>query len=249
MGEEVALAEANYLAAWRLLAGSAAGGGVVETDDLLFTCAPVPVQYFNNAFVKPHVDPVACIDHVKAFFDERGTPFTLRFRGHDRFEPDQALERAGLVLAGSSPLMVASCADIDEVGDWEVRLVNEGAWHAHLSTMADGFGMPLGLLESVIPAALATSRDYAGFNAYLDGSVVSTSALVVSDGVAGVYNVATPEAYRGRGFGGAATRAVVAEGLRRGCTYTTLQSSEKGYSLYAGMGYRTIAQWRSYAST
>lgn len=108
--------------------------------------------------------------------------------------------------------------------------------HAHIATIADGFGMPLDLVESVIPADLATSRDYAGFNAYLDGTVVSTSALVVTDGVAGVYNVATPEAYRGRGFGGATTRAAIAEGLRRRCTYTTLQTSEMGYPLYAEMG-------------
>ena len=65
MCDEIALAEDNYLAAWRLLARSAAGGAVVETDDLLFTCAPVPAQYFNNAFAKPHVDPAGCIDRVK----------------------------------------------------------------------------------------------------------------------------------------------------------------------------------------
>ena len=246
MCDEIVLAEDNYLAAWRLLARSAAGGAVVETDDLLFTCAPVPAQYFNNAFAKPHVDPAGCIDRVKAFFVDRGTPFTFRFRNDDGFQPDHALESAGLVKARTVPLMVASSADIDGVGDCEIRQVDEGSWHAHISTIANGFGMPLDLVESVIPAALATSSDYAGFNAYLHGTVVSTSALVVSDGVAGVYNVATPEAYRGRGFGGATTRAAIAEGLRRGCAHTTLQASDMGYPLYAEMGYRTVVQWRNY---
>ena len=76
--------------------------------------------------------------------------------------------------------MVASSADIGEVGDYDIGQVDQGTWHAHISTMADGFGMPLELVEAVIPMALATSRDYAGFNAYFDGTVVSTSALVVS---------------------------------------------------------------------
>ena len=246
MSDEVGLAEDNYLAAWRLLASGDFGGTVVETDDLLFTCAPVPVQYFNIAFVKPHVDPGGCIDTVTSFFADRGTPFTFRFRSDAGFTPDHALESAGLALDGSSPLMVAASADIGDVGDYEIAQVDESSWHAHVSTMAAGFGMPLDLVESVMPAALATSRDYAGFNAYLDGTVVSTSALIVSDGVAGVYNVATPEAYRGRGFGGATTRAAIAEGLRRGCAYTTLQASEMGYSLYAEMGYRTVVQWRNF---
>ena len=213
--EEVALAEDNYLAAWRLLARSASGGTVVETDDLLFTCSALPVQYFNSAFVKPDVDPAGCIAIVKAFFADRHTPFTLRFRNDERFHPDDALESAGLVLAGSSPLMVAPTGDIEEVGDWSIRLVDEGSWHDHVETIANGFGIPLDLAESLIPATLAASGEYAGFIAHLDGIAVSTATLVVSDGVAGVYNVATPQAYRGRGFGGAATRAAVAEGLQR----------------------------------
>ena len=244
--EEVAFAEENYLAAWRLLASSAAGGAVVETDHLLFTCSALPVQYFNSAFVKPGVDPAGCIATVKAYFADRHTPFTLRFRNDERFQPDHALELAGLVPAGSSPLMVASSADIEEVGDWSIRLVDEGSWPTHVETIADGFGMPLDLVESLIPATLARNREYAGFIAHLDGIAVSTAALVVSNGVAGVYNVATPQAYRGRGFGGATTRAAIAEGLRRGCGHTTLQASEMGYPLYAEMGFRTVTQWRNY---
>lgn len=249
MSDEVVLAEDNYLAAWRLLASAASSDGMVETDDLLFTCAPVPVPQFNRAFVRPHVDPADCVDAAKAFFGGRGTPFTLHFRAENRFEPDHALKSAGLVAAGSTPLMVASSAQVGGVGDVEIRQVDETSWAAHISTMADGFGMPLDLLKIVLPSALATSSAYAAFNAYLDGSVVSTSALVVSNGVAGVYNVATPEAYRGRGFGGATTRAAIAEGLRRGCAYTTLQASDMGYRLYADMGYRTVTRWCHYAST
>ena len=246
----VELAENNYLAAWRLLGSRAFGGTVVETEAVLFACAPCSVQYFNNAFVKPGVDPSDCIETATSFFADRRTPFTFRFRSDDRFDPDHALESAGLTSGGSSPLMVAASTDIDAaVGDCEVRQVDERAWHDHISTIADGFGMPLDLVESLIPAALSTSHEYAGFNAYSDGKVVSTSALIVIDGVAGVYNVATPAAYRGRGFGGATTRAAVVEGLRRGCAYTTLQASEMGYSLYAEMGYRTVVEWRNYNGT
>lgn len=87
--------------------------------------------------------------------------------------------------------------------------------------------------------------DYAVFNAYHEGTVASTATLIVSGHVAGIYNVATPESFRRRGFGDAATRAAVHEGGRRGCAVATLQSSEMGYGVYERMGFRTVTFWRS----
>lgn len=49
------------------------------------------------------------------------------------------------------------------------------------------------------------------------GSVpVATVMQVRSDGAAGVYNVETVPAHRGKGYGAVVTWAVVAEGARRG---------------------------------
>jgi predicted GNAT family acetyltransferase len=61
--------------------------------------------------------------------------------------------------------------------------------------------------------------------------------LVRSDETAGVYNVVTVPAHRGKGYGAAVTWAVVAEGARRGCTHAVLQASETGYPVYRRMGF------------
>jgi predicted acetyltransferase len=66
--------------------------------------------------------------------------------------------------------------------------------------------------------------------------------------VAGIYNVATPAAFRNRGLGEATTRAAVAEGQRRGCVMSTLQASEMGYPIYERMGFRTATTWTSLTS-
>jgi ribosomal protein S18 acetylase RimI-like enzyme len=71
----------------------------------------------------------------------------------------------------------------------------------------------------------------------------------VSDTVAGVYNVATPEAFRRRGLGEATTRAAVAEGRNRGCVISTVQASDLGYRIYERMGFRTAVAWQSLASS
>ena len=240
-------AEHNYFEAWRLLAGHAPNGELHETADVLFASVPVPVAYFNSAFVKPPADERDCIDQARAYFSARNLPYTLRFREDD--EPEKATavcEASGLVSAGVSPLMVAPVADIETRTDADVRVVDGRNWTAYVTTMATGFGIPVDVLSHLFAESLTDSGSFVGFLAYEGGVPVSTSALIVSDDVAGVYNVATPEPFRRRGLGEATTRAAVAEGERRGCVLTTLQASDIGYPIYERMGYRTVARWPSF---
>lgn len=142
--------------------------------------------------------------------------------------------------------MIAATDAIAPPSNVDIRRVTAQTWDDHVSTIAAAFGMPLELLTGLIGPSLVDTDDYAGFNAYIDGEVASTAALIVSEDVAGVYNVATPEAFRRRGLGEATTRAAVAEGARRGCALTTLQASEMGYPVYERMGYRTAVHWRNF---
>lgn len=245
--DSIDAAEQNYFTAWRLLAGRAAGCLVEETDNVVFTFVPVPVAYFNSAFVKPPADAVSCIETVREFFAARETPFTLRFR--DSPESDAACRSAGFTPAGLSPLMNAAVDDIAPPSTIDVRRVDAQTWDDHVRAIAVGFGMPVELASRLFGPSLAESEEYAAFNAYIDGEVASTAALIVSDSVAGVYNVATPEAFRRRGLGEATTRAAVAEGARRGCVMSTLQASDMGYPIYERMGFRTAVTWRSLTSS
>jgi GNAT superfamily N-acetyltransferase len=112
--------------------------------------------------------------------------------------------------------------------------------------MAEGFGMPTDLVRQLLDVSLLATEGYAAVLAFVDGAPASTAALMVTDDIAGIYNVATPDRFRRRGLGEATTRAAVAEGARRGCTVTTLQASEMGYPTYERMGYRTVARWLTF---
>jgi len=81
-----------------------------------------------------------------------------------------------------------------------------------------------------------------------DGQVVAVGFGVFGQGTAGVFNIATVPAYRGRGYGRAVTSQIVADGVARGADLAYLQSSEDGYPLYQSMGFRTVETW-TYLST
>jgi GNAT superfamily N-acetyltransferase len=242
-GDDVEAAERNYLAAWRLLVDHSPGCVIEETDEVLFTFVPGGVAYFNSAFVKPPADPATCLAPIEAFFAAHGAPFTVRFRSTP--DSDDLSHAPGFTLAGRSPLMNAAVDEMAAPTGFDVRRVEAENWDDHVHALAAGFGMPVALTARLFGPSLAAVPEYAAFNAYVDGEVASTAALIVSDAVAGIYNVATPKAFRRRGLGEATTRAAVAEGGRRGCLMTTLQASDMGYPVYERMGFRTVATWTS----
>ena len=63
-------------------------------------------------------------------------------------------------------------------------------------------------------------------------------------GTVGVYNVATVEDARRRGYGAAVTRRAIADGVTRGATVAILQSSDMGRPVYAAMGFREVLAFR-----
>jgi len=83
--------------------------------------------------------------------------------------------------------------------------------------------------------------------ASLDGRAVAAAALFVGAGVAGIYNVCTVPAARGRGIAGAVTAAALDEAVSRGLRLAVLGSSEMGYPVYRRLGFRDVSRLRSYA--
>jgi GNAT superfamily N-acetyltransferase len=129
--------------------------------------------------------------------------------------------------------------------DLEVRIASTlDELHDHASVVSGGFGMPIEVARLILGAPLLADPDAAIAVGYFGGRPVTTALLAQSGETAGVYNVATLEEHRGRGFGEAATWAVIAEGARRGCTHSVLQSSDAGYPVYTRMGFMDVGRYR-----
>jgi ribosomal protein S18 acetylase RimI-like enzyme len=84
------------------------------------------------------------------------------------------------------------------------------------------------------------------FVAFLDGEAVATTSILLDDGLAGIYFVATLPEARGRGIGAAVTRAAMQFARDRGATQAALQASELGYGVYRSLGFVEHCQLRLY---
>jgi GNAT superfamily N-acetyltransferase len=80
----------------------------------------------------------------------------------------------------------------------------------------------------------AISLHYIG---YLGDQPVTSSTLLLAGGIASVYDVSTPPAYRRQGFGGAITFAALQEARQRGFRDAWIWSSQMGKSVYSQLGF------------
>ncbi len=80
----------------------------------------------------------------------------------------------------------------------------------------------------------AYSRHYIG---YLGDVPVTSGTLLDAGGTAVIYDISTPPAYRGQGFGGAITHALMHQIRDRGYADTCIWSSNMAQSLYRTLGF------------
>jgi GNAT superfamily N-acetyltransferase len=80
----------------------------------------------------------------------------------------------------------------------------------------------------------AISLHYTG---YLDDEPVTSGTLLLAGGIAGIWDVSTPPAHRGKGFGGAITLAMLRAAHERGYKHAWTWSSQMGKRVYERIGF------------
>ena len=244
----------NFWGTWRVLSAASPGGEVECTGGVLLASSGAAVAFFNGAFItEPDRDPLDLVNTALDFYRARGLPFLLRVREDLAGGIPAAAIASGLVPAGVLPGMALSRAVASAVPDPPAglsirRATDEDGLEDHKLMLVEGFEMAMELVEALVtPTILDTDLElYVGS---LDGKPVTSSALFVCGGVAGVYNVATPDVYRKRGYGEAMTWHAVKQGLLQGATAAVLQASPMGQPIYERMGFRTVAPYIQFEAT
>ena len=114
-------------------------------------------------------------------------------------------------------------------------------------TFVEGYEMPMAWEPFVEGMMLATlGGKMISFLAEVDGHPVATSSLFLQAGVAGIYNVATLEHWRGKGIGAAVTLHPLLEARQLGYQVGILQSSEMGYPIYQRLGFKENCRMNHY---
>jgi ribosomal protein S18 acetylase RimI-like enzyme len=87
-------------------------------------------------------------------------------------------------------------------------------------------------------AALTAKAPLHLFLGLLNGEPVSTSAVFMAAGVAGIYNVATLPSARRQGLGAALTWAACERGRALGAQEVILHATQMGESVYRNLGFQ-----------
>jgi GNAT superfamily N-acetyltransferase len=236
------------LASWGVLCASSPGGWSSERDGVIRASTAIPFPPFNGVWsatadVAPG-DVLAAVDEFAA----GDLPWSLELRPGYPAELDDELAGRGMVVTGEIPFMVlpdpAPLAAAVQRSPATFRRVETFAdLDSLLSLLERGFGMPPELAREMFPMRwmflgatwIAT-----------DDQDVSTGLGYVHDGWCGVFDVATPQEHRGRGYGGAVTAHTVEAARAAGARGAYLQSSPMGLSVYERLGFVTVEIWRQW---
>jgi ribosomal protein S18 acetylase RimI-like enzyme len=105
---------------------------------------------------------------------------------------------------------------------------------------ASGFEAPSGALAPLYSPNIAAIPGVSIYLAEAEGRPVSTATAWLGDGGIGIFNVATPPEFRGRGYGRAITAKAVQAGFDDGADLAWLQASPLGEPVYRAMGFREV---------
>jgi ribosomal protein S18 acetylase RimI-like enzyme len=132
--------------------------------------------------------------------------------------------------------------------DIDVRPVADPATRTAFAWITSvAFEIPHAICTAIYDGESAWTNDFLGYVGYFHGQPVTTTAIVESRDVMGVYSVGTLPDYRRSGFAEAIMRKVLEESHRRtGVECTVLQSTAAGLRLYERMGYRRITNFNVY---
>ena len=249
--EILARADANYYRSWSLLTSGAPGHELVEQDGLLLTSGKHNYPTFNLAYFWKSNRPLEeRLDEVRAYFARKARPYFVRFRVGGVPGIEKALAGSGFVIADEAdvPAMVHTSLPAHEPpGRLRIVTCRTKRELANWSrTMAAGYSIPEALAQSFTTPVSSGRLDYELYLGYAGRVAVATSGLVLNNGVAGVYLVATLPQHRRHGYGEQMTLHAMHRGQQRGALFASLQSSVMGLPVYRRMGFDEAGSYRTY---
>ncbi len=100
--------------------------------------------------------------------------------------------------------------------------------------------------DAAAPVLLAEGAPLRLYLGFLGSVAVATSTLAIGGGVVGIYDVATREAYRGRGFGTAMTLQPLMDAREEGARTAVLQAASEGAETYRRLGFEPYGVFVEY---
>jgi len=247
--DDFAAADANLIASMRAPVRWQGERAELREEGGLLLCAGVrrfPAGYVNCAArLDRSLEPSVVLARAAAFFADRDRGFSLCLR--DPIDGDLIEACRDLTTISATPWMTLDRRLPDAPLPAGIELRDDpGVLDDAVAVRADAYesmGLPAAITASLFGARVHDPLCRVVV-AYVEGAPAATAQLLTTDGVAGVFWVATLRTMRGRGLAEACTRAVTNAGLAAGARFAALQASHMGAPVYARMGYQTRWQCR-----
>jgi ribosomal protein S18 acetylase RimI-like enzyme len=250
----------NLRESFRVIAASRGEGELRELRGVSIASSGVTFQMFNAAFLSAPVASDAELAQrimlPKVHFHARGLDWAFwvcedLMASGPRRRSRSAFEKHGLRHSVDLPGLIAErvLPPARTLPAMEVRRVNTGPTRDAFCGIGSAcFHVPLPWFKEVFGNASVWER-FAAYVGYVAGEPVTTAAVVMGGGAAGVYNVATLPGHQCRGYGEAVMRhALECARAEHGISRSILQSTRAGLRLYERMGFRTVTRVAVYST-
>ncbi len=248
------LEHANMVEADVAAAGQVDGAIIQRGAGIALLSTGLPMRLFNQVIVEDERATTAAIEAAVTVMRQREARFVVTLRAGTDDRHLAAMAGLGLVVLDADPWMpgmamspIPPPGERPPVPGLDIRQVTDAEGIAdHIAAAAGGFDMPIAWLEAIITEGLVAHPDAALYVGYAAGSPVCAGLGFRTGRTIGVYNIATVEPARRRGYGAAMTMRIVDDGLARGCDVATLQASPMGRPIYERLGFRTVVDYRGF---
>jgi ribosomal protein S18 acetylase RimI-like enzyme len=220
------------------------GARFERRSDLVVALLPgVPIPQFNGAWVcEDSQAAAAALPETLAEVEAAGEwPWVQTRLGQERTR--QAALALGLTHTESIPGMVVRPGSFVEAqADIDIGLIGRAEIDETNRVLAASFEAPIELF-SRFSEAVQRVEEACWYVARAEGRIVSTAVGFAGDNATGIFNVATPSHYRGRGYGAAVTSYALRDGFDGGSKFAYLQTSAIGHGVYQRLGFRDVEQY------
>jgi ribosomal protein S18 acetylase RimI-like enzyme len=217
------------------------------------TVTGVPIATLNGVWVDhSSADPDAVAGLLERVCEAK-VPHCLQLRPDSAPELAELATELGMTRADDMPLMVlegtGGVRAVDAPSGLAIRRLAPAEAAVHADLAAAGFEDAAEHFRQLVTPALLNGQGIRCYVGELDGESVTTGLGATGDGAVGIFNIATPPAFRRRGYGAAVTARVIEDGARDGARWAWLQSSDAGYGVYERLGFRTLEIWECWITT
>ena len=240
----------NMLEWLRISCGQVAGALIRIEEGVGVFASGVPKPLFNQVVTGDGAADAAVVLAVEEV-GARSVPFcvVLRRGVDDRFAP-RVLQLGLRHHRGVMPGMALDPIPFDvEASDvhLDIRVVDdETGLGDHVAATARGFDIPIAMVRDFVGRELWLHPGCTVYVGTLDGEPVTSGLAVRTGRMIGLYMITTIPEVRGRGFGDAMTRRIVADGAAAGCDVAALQASDMGRPIYERIGFRAVIEYDIY---